>query len=569
MELRDYLAIGLKWLWLIVLATAIACAGAWVATKSMPIQYESRTTVIVGRAIEDPMPDWQAFYMSQSLASTYARMTTRKPVLDGVVNALGLDASWQQLKGMVKANEVPGSQLLEIRVIDTDPARAQVIADEVARQLIANSPTPSQRDRVQDQSFVEEQVAQLRTAIEQADIEIQEIDSTIALETSARSIADLQNRKAALQSKKDTWQARYAMLRAGNEGSAVNSLAVIEPAALGEPVGPNVKMNVLFAAALGFGLALAAILFLEYLDDTIKTADDVEKRLRLIGLATINLVASVTTRRDGLVSLRHPRSPAAEAFRMLRTNLQFSMLRHPHGALLVTSANPGEGKSTTAANLAVAIAQRGKRVVLVDSDLRKPALHRIFDLHNSLGMTSLLLDDSLTPDDALQPVEGVPGLQVLASGPLPPNPAEVLDSAPMQALLEQLKARADLVIMDSPPLLVVADGAILAGQVDGTLLVFDSGATHTRSAREAIDTLAKVGVKPIGAVVNRLDPDRLGGYYYAYSYKYRYGDYYGDDDGGGDGGGGLASAGVGERRGSIRRQPGWLQRLRDVVASLM
>lgn len=229
------------------------------------------------------------------------------------------------------------------------------------------------------------------------------------------------------------------------------------------------------------------------------------------------------------MTLKHPRSPISEAYRVLRTNLEFSLLSETTPSLLVTSPNPGEGKSVTAANLAVVIAQAGSQVILVDSDLRRPVQHRVFQLPNSLGMTSLLLDVHLDVESALQPVEGLTGLRVLTSGPLPPNPAEVLKSRRTATLLASLIERADMVVLDSPPLLAVADAAILAGLASGTLLVCQSGVTRTAAAREALEALAKVGVKPLGLVVNDLDRSRVGSYYYhKYYYYRRYGYYYGD-----------------------------------------
>jgi non-specific protein-tyrosine kinase len=268
------------------------------------------------------------------------------------------------------------------------------------------------------------------------------------------------------------------------------------------------------------------------------------------------------------VSLSEPRSPSSEAYRALRTNLQFALLGRSGEVLLVTSAYPGEGKSTTAANLAVAMAQGGRAVILADTDLRRPSLHRFFGFPNNLGVTSLLLDASLGPADALRPAEAVPGLQVLTSGPLPPNPAEVLESSRTQTLLAQLRGQADVIILDSPPLLVVTDAAVLSTLADGTLLVLDSGATRVDAARKAIETLEKVGVRPIGAVVNKLDPASAGRYYYDYAYTYRYGAYYGGSGGDGDQGDGTGTAPT--VRGAARTRPlRLLERLMQGFTSLL
>jgi non-specific protein-tyrosine kinase len=564
MELREYLAITRKWLWLFVLATVVAAVSAWVATQFMPRTYRSQSTLMVGRAVDDPDPNSLNLYTSETLAATYTQMATRQPVLEQAIAFAGINASWQQLRGMVQARAVPGSQLMEISVIDTDPLRAQVIADAMARAIIEKSPTPKQREGLDNAAFVASERDDLKRRIEAARLELQDLDTKIGLETSARAIGDLQSRKAARESQINNWRSQFAALDQSVEGSTVNSLEVIEHAAPGVPVGPNAKMNVMLAALIGLGLALAAALALEYMDDTVKSAEYVDRRLGLPTLATIEVLPDATHRRDALVTLNAPRSPLSEAFRTLRTNLQFGLKARKRRTILITSASPGEGKSTVAANLAVVMAQKGIRVILADADLRRPTVHRAFGLPNSLGMTSLLLDEDLTLDDALRPIEGVETLFVLTSGPLPPNPAEVLDSDATDKLIALLRERADVVIVDSPPLLAVTDAAVLAEKVDGTVLVFDAGSTRMEAARRAISSLTTVGVTPMGAVVNRMD--RREGRYYssAYRYKYDYSGYYGTGGGGGDGDSTPPA-------GRPPRNPGagWVARLLDTMTSFL
>jgi non-specific protein-tyrosine kinase len=535
MELRDYLAIARKWLWLFVLATVVAAIGAWITTRALPKTYRSDTTVMVGRPTSNPDPNVQQLFLGQTLATTYAQMAVREPVLQAVIDSLDLRATYQQLQGMVRAQPVAGSQLLEIRVVDRDPIRAQVLANEVGRQLTVMGPSPEARRHKENVDFAQAQVAQLRDNLTHAQAELDEIDTRLASESSARAIGDLQSKKNALLAKSETWRSQLADYLNFAEGSEVNSLSIIEAAAPGIQVGPNVRMNVLMAALIGFGLALGAVLLIEYLDDTVKTSEQLERRLGLSGLATIERISGVEHRRDALVTVLSPRSPAAEAYRVLRTNLQFALL-DTRGTVVITSANPGEGKTATAANVAVAMAQGGRKVILMDADLRKPAIHRMFQLPNSTGMTSLLVDEGLAIEEVLAPAEGIDGLEVLTSGPLPPNPAEMLDSPRMDHLMDQLRERADFVIVDSPPLLIVVDAAVLAKNADGTLLIFDSCATRVDSAKRAMQALARVGVKPIGGVINRLDRAKVGGYYY-YAYRDRYGDYYGrtGSEGGDDG----------------------------------
>lgn len=208
------------------------------------------------------------------------------------------------------------------------------------------------------------------------------------------------------------------------------------------------------------------------------------------------------------------RSPAAEAFRTLRTNIQFKALDNPIRTILVTSSAPEEGKSTVAANLAVSLAQTGAAVVAVDCDLRNPSLHRVFGLPNERGLTSLMLAADANSRDFLQRSEEG-GLDVLTSGPLPPNPAELLGSKRMENLVRELRGLADYVVFDTPPVLAVTDAAVLATKVDGTILVLGAGKARRDAAKKAKRTLEELSGRFLGVVMNnvKLDHEAQSGYY--------------------------------------------------------
>ncbi len=201
-----------------------------------------------------------------------------------------------------------------------------------------------------------------------------------------------------------------------------------------------------------------------------------------------------------LITLTDPRSPAAEAYRTLRTNVYFSGLERSIHTLLVVSVAPVENKSLTPANLAVSMAQGDKQTILVDADLRRPALHAIFGLKNDQGLTSLFIDRKNAVEPVLQKTS-VPNLQVLTSGPLPPNPAELLGSPRMLEIIETLKARADIILFDAPPVIAVTDASVLGTCVDGALLVVDSGHTRREHAKRAKQQLEKLNIRIVGAVL--------------------------------------------------------------------
>lgn len=526
MELKDYIRPLRKWWWLILAATLVATTSSFLATLRQPAIYRTKATVMIGSAIENPNPSGNEFWLTQQLATTYADIVKRDTVRAGVMAALGL--SWLP---EYTARVVVNTQLVELTVTDTNPQRAQAVADELARQLILLSPTAPGREDQQRQSFINAQLNDLEAKIQETQNEIERKQAELANMFSARQIADTQTQIAGLQNKLATLQANYAALLANTQKGALNSITIIEPAALPtEPVGPNKLATILLAATIGFLLAAGAAYLMDYLDDTLKNPDDVEK---ITGLTTLGAVPRLESLGAGneLAALTEGQSAGREAYRVLRTNLQFAAVERPLRTLMVTSPGPSEGKSLTVANLAVALAQADRRVILLDTDLHKPRLHRLFGLRNNVGVTTALLEENPVADGLLQATT-VPGLSVLTSGPLPPNPAELLGSARMRQLLGQLAAQADIVLLDSPPAVALSDAAILSTQCDGVLLVFDAGATRREVARRAIEALRRVNARIVGAVLNRM-PLRSDGYYYYYYYNYGYYYYHSDDGGAG------------------------------------
>jgi len=307
-----------------------------------------------------------------------------------------------------------------------------------------------------------------------------------------------------------------------NQISRPGSVSVVEVATTpGSPVRPSIPLNTILGALAGLILACGLAALLEYLDDTVKSPDEVEAATGLTTLGGVTRFHRPRSPEAGLVATRH-HHPVAEAYRMLRTNVQFSTLEQPAQTLLVTSANPGEGKTTTVANLALVMAQTGKRVIAVDSDLRRPTLHRMFGVENETGLTTLLLSGQPELDGCLKPT-AFDNLWVLPSGPQPPNPSELLGSRRLETVLQTLKQSADIIILDSPPALAVADASILAARVDGTLLVVDSGRTRAGSLQRAKEALGRAKTNLLGAVLNKL-AQRGRDYYY-------YRSYYGDAEG--------------------------------------
>ncbi|HEX9049268.1 MAG TPA: polysaccharide biosynthesis tyrosine autokinase [Anaeromyxobacter sp.] len=305
----------------------------------------------------------------------------------------------------------------------------------------------------------------------------------------------------------------------------VSNVRVLDRALPAEkPVRPNVWQNLLLALLLGViggvGLAFGA----EYLDTSITTQDQIEEKL---GLTFLGLIPSIPKNAEGspqdLFVFRQPKSPVAECVRSVRTNLLFMSPEKPLKTILITSSGPQEGKTTTAASLAATMATSGNRTLLVDADMRRPRVHRIFGASNARGLSSLIVGEGAL-DDAVHSTE-IPNLHVLACGPVPPNPAELLHTAVFKALLSEMERKFDRVIIDSPPVGIVADAVVMATSVDGTLMVLKAGQTSRDLARRAARQLADVNARVFGAVLNDLDLEnqKYGQYYYYYRYGYYYG----------------------------------------------
>ena len=278
------------------------------------------------------------------------------------------------------------------------------------------------------------------------------------------------------------------------------------------PVRPKRVQSIFFACLIGLFVGLCLALLQEFLDDRINTVADAD---RVLQLPSLGHVPALSASDAHLLPQMKGMDPASESYRVLRTNIHFATVDAPARTLLVTSSNPGEGKTTTAANLAFAMAMDGRKVILVDTDLRRPSLHKLLDLLPVPGLTDVLLGHA-----PLAPQEVMSGLSVVTAGSTPPNPGELLNSRKFRNLVLELTEQADIVIFDSPPMLVAADAAILASQMDGTIIVVETGSTKKASARRTLAMLRQARATVLGIAYNKMRSQDAPGYYY---YNYQYG----------------------------------------------
>lgn len=516
MELRQYVLLLRKWLWLLVLATLAAGAVSYVVSRNSTPIYQASATLMVNQAANPTTATgYSDILTSERLARTYASLLTSRPVLDETATRLGIAPA--AMGDAISVTSVRDTQLLVIKVEGPTPQLIAQIANTLPIVFI-------ERNQEWQLGRVSESRANLESEIANTENDLAQTQEALNNVTDDTERTRLETSLAQYRSTYSTLVASYQQVRIA-ESQALNNIVVAEPAIEPEtPIRPRVMTNTLLAAIVGLLLALGAAFLVEYLDDTVKTPDDVS---RVSGLSTLGAIARLkdTGGARQLIAWLRTKAPESEAYRTLRTNIQFSSVDKPVRSLLVTSSSPGEGKSTTTANLAVVMAQTGQKVIVVDTDLRRPVLHKVFGVPNNMGLTTALLGGDTAPVESyLQPTE-IDSLTVLTSGPIPPNPSELLGSHRMGHLVERLTGAADIVIFDSPPVLAVTDAAVMGRQVDGVLLVADAGHTREHALAGATVELQKTGTNLLGVALNRLDT-RRGGYQYYYYY------YYSEEEGG-------------------------------------
>lgn len=518
-DLKHYWGIVRRWVWLLVLVTVLAAGAVYLVSKRATPVYQAVTTVLINEAPATQNADYTSIMTSERLAQTYSQLMTKTPVLEGLLQRLGISMPVGKLQKAIRVQPVRDTTLIEVRVEDTDPQRAADLANGLVVEF-------GERNQELQASRYSESKHSLETQLAESERQIQDArDKLAALGTGAADLAERDRLEANLAQYRQTFAfllQSYEEVRLA-EAQSTSNLTQAEPASVPiKPVRPRTLFNTLLAAMIGLLLAAGAVFLIEAMDDTLKGPDQVTQQLKL---PVLGLIASYDVEEGQPVALAEPRSQVAEAFRSLRTNLQFTSVDRPLRTLLITSPTPAEGKSTVAVNLGVVMAQSGLRVALVDADLRRPRIHKLLGLPNQQGISNLFVQNPINLDGTLQKA-AIQDLWALTAGDLPPNPAELLASEKIVEIMEKVQEIADVLVIDSPPVTAVTDSALLAPRVDGVLLVLKPGVTQMAAARQAVEQLQRLGSRLLGVVLNEVDLKRSRYYHYFRGYYYAANEYY-------------------------------------------
>ncbi len=536
MTLEQYWSAFLKRWKLIILCIVLVGLGAYIGSKLMTPEYQSTTLIEVNILSSNNQTDINT---SEQFAQTEAQLAISDPVLREVASHYpGLTAG--QLAKEATTALRSNTPLFEIDVLDPSPTRAAALANDIAGTLIKRQIQDTEQKNAQSQQ-------QIQLELQQTQKQIGTITGQIATLQAKKGndaqIGILEAQLNALQQQYSQWQLLLTQLEL-TEAQSGNFLRIVQPAQPDStPTRPNIPLNTAAGLLIGLVNGLSLAILLELLDTRIRSEEALAKFADWSVLATVWRADASKKDKHQREALVDPPQHSAnvESYRILRTNIGFSAIHKPLRSIMVTSAVPHEGKSTIAANLAIFMAKAGKKTLLVDADLRRPTLDKIFHLPtNKIGFSNAIVAYanlqfatsmvSTSQSSTLAPASfslnsylhavGIPNLLVMPAGPLPPNPPELLDSKAMEGIFTALAScGAEVIIFDTPPLLGLSDANILAPRVDGVLMVVDITNANKKNLKRVKAHLAQSESHVLGCVVNKQRQSRKDS---AYSYYYYY-----------------------------------------------
>jgi len=503
--LRDYVAVLRAHRWLISATTGGTVLVAAVVSFLLTPVYKSEAAVLVEpirlSAANEPIPPNMETEKQLAESSLVARIALER---------IGADAGLNSLLGSLDVSAITDAEILVFTYADSNAEEARRRAQAFALAYL----------EFRQQRGVDE----LQASSEPLSRQLEDLRRQLRLTNEKIELAESPSERATLQTEADSLAAQLALVQQDlSQLTAPENLQVGEIVTPAEtpksPASPSYALNIALAVAMGLGLGVGLAFLRERLHDRLRGIPDVESRAGAPVLATLPSVSWVRGRSTSLL-LDSPRTDpsVAEAYRTLRASLLFATGPLRAKVLLVTSARPSEGKTTVAANLGLSLARAGKRVIVVSGDFQRPLLQRLFpgedggNSNNRSGLTNLLRGETQLSE--VLRASSVPGLSILPSGPLPPNHDQLLASGEMRKVLGELRHRSDLVLIDTGPILAVADPILLAPMVDAVLLVVDGSKSRRGDIADARQQLDRVGARLIGTVINRFDSSRWGRYQY-------------------------------------------------------
>ena len=492
MDLSSFLSILWRRRLVVVITAALALIVTIAGVSLITPEYVASTTLRMGTA-NTGSSGWVSYDIQYTdrLMNTYRTMVMSKQTSSQVMDQLHLGTP-PQISVTIPAN----TELMQIQVQDKNAQQAAAAADAVANILVTQ--VESQYNSLGESSLdiLKQQIDQT-----QADLTKQRADYNNLLQQTPQNTQLINATLQSIQLNESTYSSlltQYQQLRDATAQGA-SKMAVVQKATVPDsPSNPKKKLIIPLGLFLGLVAGTGLAFLLENFDTTLHSSDEIAKQVELPILGRIP-----TTNRLPATTLFPERSPQEEAFRRLRTTLFAVNSESEMHSFMITSSQPAEGKSTTVANLALAIAQAGRRVIVVDGDLRKPTMHRVFRVPNTLGLSSVLMRE-VGLDEAIQ-YSMIPGVQVLTSGPASANPAELLGLPEMSDIIDELSKQFDYVLIDAPSLQTVADAPVLSLIVDGVVVVVARGLVRRETVDAALEELASVHRKPLGAVVTRAE----------------------------------------------------------------
>ncbi len=522
LDVRDYLAIVQRRKLTILVTVVVVVASALAVSFLQTPVYQAAAELVFEVRPTEALLAPEGGVIGPQVATEIEVMQSRS-VREAVAQELGAEPN-------VSVAPVSDTRVVAITAESTMPAEAARTANVYAETYIA-----TRRDQLIAELLAAGEQVQIK--VDEFDQQIQALDQPLAdldaqigvaepasrqalLAQRARLEQETSTERAGLQARRESYANQLDQLQLARNLTETGGVRLVSRAVEpSESVRPTPARNGLLALVVGLMLGVAFAFLREKLDDTVKSKEELERATD--GLAILALIPSLVEWKDRtrpqVVSLDDPSSSIAEAYRSLRTSVQFIGLQHPVQVIQMTSPNASEGKTTTLANLGVALASSGARVIIVCCDLRRPRVHEFFGLTNTTGFTSVLLGE-IPLSASLQSVPGQKRLALLASGPPPPNPSELLASQRTAEVLAALRSECDVVLVDSPPVLPVTDSLVLSRAVDATILVGTAGRTTSKEYHRAVELLRQVDAPVIGSVLNGVDEEGLYGFGYGYGY---------------------------------------------------